>query len=168
MRKPLQRLQQRSNQPSTFLTKSLSSPWYTTMLRMQSTLIHTSVDFFSHQMGYRYVIVPLTTGSISSPTGLGSDSQPVCIELGSLKTYFADSQQFTLEYALRLEDGLLASYYVGTSCRREDPYATHLNQFCHVECELLGGLADDMRVVNSYIVTITKEIKTFAGSTKHL
>jgi beta-aspartyl-peptidase (threonine type) len=162
--------------PSTFALTALHSPWYTAMLRLQSTLIHASVEFFNYRMDYRYVIVPMTTGSISSPMGLGSDSQPVSIELAGEKTYLADSQQFTLEYALRLEDGLAGAYYLGTSCRGEDPDATHLNQFCHVECELLGGLTDGMRVANAYVIALVQafkknhelEIKRIAGTTKHL
>ncbi|KAH6616858.1 putative asparaginase like 1 [Boeremia exigua] len=162
--------------PSTFAMSALHSPWYTAMLRLQSTLIHTSVDFFNQCMGYRYVIVPMTTGSISSPMGLGSDSQPVSIELAGTRTYLADSQQFTLEYALRLEDGLKGAYYLGTSCRGEDPDATHLNQFCHVECELLGELEDGMRVANEYVIALVQafkknhriEVERIAGTTKHL
>lgn len=146
------------------------------MLRLQSTLIHVSVDFFNQRMGYRYVIVPMTTGSISSPMVLGSDSQPVSIELAGTKTYLADSQQFTLEYALRLEDGLKGAYYLGISCRGEDPDATHLNQFCHVECELLGELEDGMRVANEYVIALVQafkknhrvEVERIAGTTKHL
>lgn len=162
--------------PRTFAMKSLHSPWYTTMLRIQSSFIHASIDFFNRQKQYRYVVVPMTTGSISSPMGLGSDSQPVSIELAGQSTYLADSQQFTLEYALRLEDDLPGTYYVGTSCRGEDPDATHLNQFCHVECELLGGLTDGMNVANWYIISVVcdlkknhrAEIEAFAGSISHL
>jgi beta-aspartyl-peptidase (threonine type) len=131
---------------------------------------------FNYRMEYRYVIVPMTTGSISSLMGLGSYSQPISIELAGTKTYLADSQQFTLEYALQLEDSLLGAYYLGTSCRGEDPDATHLNQFCHVECELLGGLANGMRVGNEYVIALVRafknnhrvEVERFAGTTKHL
>ncbi|KAF4632743.1 hypothetical protein G7Y89_g5387 [Cudoniella acicularis] len=162
--------------PSTFAIQALQSPWYTTMFGLQSTLFHTSTDFFRHGLGYKYLVVPVTTSSISSPMGLGSDSQPVSVELGGLQTYLADSQQFVLEYALRLQDGLPGAYYVGTSCRGEDPDATHLNQFCHVECELLGGLEDGMRVANQYVVAMTQvilrdhgaEIESYAGTTEHM
>jgi beta-aspartyl-peptidase (threonine type) len=162
--------------PSTFAMKALGSPWYTAMLRLQSTLIHGSVDFFSRQMQYRYVTVPMTTGSISSPMGLGSDSRPVSIELTGTKTYLADSQQFALGYALRLEDGLPGAYYLGTLCRGEDPDATHLNQFCHIECELLSRFQDGIDVANTYVVALIQEFKrkhlfkneALAISTKHL
>ncbi|PNP43201.1 hypothetical protein TGAMA5MH_05136 [Trichoderma gamsii] len=162
--------------PQTFATKAIQDPWYTAMFGLQSTLFHSSIDFFHRQMGYKYLIVPITTNSISSPMGLGSDSQPVSIELHGEQTYIADSQQFVLEYALRLQDGLAGSYYVGTSCRGEDPDATHLNQFCHVECELLGGLDSGMKVANDYVVSLTESllrehadaIRAYAGSTSHL
>lgn len=87
--------------------------------------------------------------------GLGFVSQPVSISLGGLNTYLADSQQFVLEYALRLQDGLPGTYYVSTSCRGEDPVSTHLilNQFCH--CDLLGGLDGGIAVANLYIVHMT-------------
>lgn len=45
--------------------------------------------------------LPITTGSISSPMGLGSDSIPVKIQLGGRDTYLADSMQFALEYGCR-------------------------------------------------------------------
>ncbi|RDW63730.1 asparaginyl-tRNA synthetase-1 [Coleophoma cylindrospora] len=162
--------------PSSFAMNALQSPWYTTMFGLQSTLFHSSIDFFRHDLGYKYLVVPVTTSSISSPMGLGSDSQPVSLELAGLQTYLADSQQFVLEYALRLEDGLPGSYYVGTSCRGEDPDSTHLNQFCHVECELLGGLADGVAVANRYVVAMTQamlrehktKIEVYAGTTSHL
>ncbi|KAL4811854.1 hypothetical protein BDW67DRAFT_189252 [Aspergillus spinulosporus] len=131
--------------PHTYAIQALHSPWHRMMLRLQSSLFHASIDFFRHEMAYEYLIVPLTTGSISSPMGLGSDSQPVSIEMSSgsektTSTYLADSQQFLLEYALRLQNVPRGVYYAGTSCRGEDPDATHLNQFFHVECELVGGL----------------------------
>lgn len=164
-------------QPDAFALAALQSPWYSSMFAIQSTLFHASVDFFRQPgLDYRYLVVPLTTGSISSPMGLGSDSQPVAVELHGEDTYLADSQQFLLEYALRLQDGLAGAYYVGTSCRGEDPDSTHLNQFCHVECELLGGLEDGIAVANRYVVDLTRsllascgrEIEALAGSTAHM
>ncbi|KAK2036573.1 putative asparaginase like 1 [Colletotrichum somersetense] len=163
-------------QPKEFATKAIQAPWYTAMFGLQDTLFHASVDFFHKQMGYKCLIVPVTTSSISSPMGLGSDSQPVAIELGGLNTYLADSQQFLLEYALRLEPGLKGSYYVGTSCRGEDPDATHLNQFCHVECELLGDLDEGRAVADSYVFAMAEallknhasQIRHYAGSTDHV
>lgn len=46
--------------------------------------------------------LPVTTGSISSPMGRGSDSLPVKVKLEGVETYLADSMQFLLEYGCRL------------------------------------------------------------------
>ncbi|EKV05982.1 Aminoacyl-tRNA synthetase, class II (D/K/N) [Penicillium digitatum] len=162
--------------PQTYAVQALHSPWHRTMLHLQSALFHASIDFFRHKLHYEYLVVPLTTGSISSPMGLGSDSQPVRIQLNHQPTYLADSQQFLLEYALRLQDVPNGVYYAGTSCRGEDHDATHLNQFCHVECELLGGLAAGMTVASQYIIDLTQslldshstEIARYAGTTSHM
>lgn len=165
------------NLEDSFAVAALRSKWYQTMFAIQSTFFHTSIDYFRQpNLNYRYLLVPLTTGSISSPMGLGSDSQPVSIQLHGEDTYLADSQQFLLEYALRYDDNVPGSYYVGTSCRGEDPDSSHLNQFCHVECEIRGGLQDGMTVANDYIVSLARtllehhaaEIEAFAGSTAHI
>lgn len=160
-----------------FAVAALRSKWYQAMFAIQSTFFHTSIDYFRQpKLNYRYLLVPLTTGSISSPMGLGSDSQPVSIQLHGKDTYLADSQQFLLEYALRYDERVPGTYYVGTSCRGEDPDSSHLNQFCHVECEIRGGLQDGMAVANEYIASLATtllthhaaEIEAFAGSTAHI
>ncbi|KAF0325121.1 asparaginyl-tRNA synthetase [Colletotrichum asianum] len=159
-----------------FAMAALKSEWYKSLFAIQSTLFHTSIDFFrAPELDYRYLLVPLTTGSISSPMGLGCDPQPVSVRLHGEDTYLADSQQFLLEYALRYDD-VPGTYYVGTSCRGEDHDSTHLNQFCHVECELRGGLEEGMEVANKYIIHLTKTllekhsetIAAYAGSTHHM
>lgn len=162
--------------PSTYAVKAIQSPWHTMLFRLQSTLFHQSIKYFQSDLDYRYLLVPLTTGSISSPMGFGSDSMPVSIDLCGQRTYLADSQQFLLEYALRLEDGIPGSYYVGTSCRGEDHDSTHLNQFTHVECELRGGLDESIKVANGYVTSLTRaflkhhraEIESCAGTVEHL
>ncbi|KAK1633999.1 putative asparaginase like 1 [Colletotrichum phormii] len=173
-RKPVPRIW---NLEDGFCIAALKSEWYKSMFAIQSTFFHTSIDFFrGPQLDYRYLLVPLTTGSISSPMGLGSDSQPVSVKLHGEDTYLADSQQFLLEYALRYDDDVPGTYYVGTSCRGEDHDSTHLNQFYHVECELRGGLHEGINVANEYIISLTKTllekhgeiIKSFAGSTRHM
>lgn len=160
-----------------FALASLQSSWYQALFSIQSTFFHASIDFFRQpDLAYKYLLVPLTTGSISSPMGLGSDSQPVSIQLHNEETYLADSQQFLLEYALRYDEKIQGAYYVGTSCRGEDHDSTHLNQFCHVECELRGGFEQGMDVANRYIVSIIQElleshgevIKAHVGSTLHM
>ncbi|KAJ0303208.1 hypothetical protein COL516b_006721 [Colletotrichum fioriniae] len=173
-RKPVPRIWNFNDE---FCLAALKSEWYKSLFAIQSTFFHASIDFFrGPQYDYRYLLVPLTTSSISSPMGLGSDSQPVSIELHGETTYLADSQQFLLEYALRYDDDVPGTYYVGTSCRGEDHDSTHLNQFYHVECELRGSLQEGIKVANEYIISLTRillekhgdTIKSLAGSTRHM
>ena len=81
-----------------------------------------------------------TTNTVSSPMGLGSDSEPVFVNILGQDVYLADSMQFVLEYFLRFQENLPGTYYISTSFRGEDPDATHLYKFYHVECELLGDM----------------------------
>ncbi|KAL8942744.1 MAG: hypothetical protein Q9216_001492 [Gyalolechia sp. 2 TL-2023] len=156
--------------------EAVQSAWYTTMLTVQDSFYHASIDFFHRLLGYTYALVPQTTDSISSPMGLGSDSQPVRISLHGQDTFLADSMQFTLEYALRLKEGLKGTYYVGCSFRGEDHDQTHLNQFHHIECELLGDLNDGIDVAEAYIMNLASVlleshgdlIEETAGNTKHI
>lgn len=138
--------------PSSHTSTVLEDPWYGSILTVQDGLFHASVDFFKRRLGYKYSLVPATTDAISSPMGLGSDSAPVPISILGQNTYLADSMQFVLEYFLRIEDGLPGVYYINNSFRSEDPDAMHLNQFYHVECELLGGFSAGISVAEKYII----------------
>ncbi|KAL8818908.1 MAG: hypothetical protein Q9223_002548 [Gallowayella weberi] len=124
------------------------------MLELQSRFDHTSIDFFHRQLGYEYVQVPQITNLISSPMGLSSDSLPDHIPLHGQEICPADSMQFTLEYALRLKARLKGAYYIDCSFRGEVHGKTHLNQFYHIECELLGDMNDDIRVAEQYIMNM--------------
>ncbi|KAF8418617.1 putative L-asparaginase [Tirmania nivea] len=162
--------------PLTHSIQALQNPWYRAIFALQDTLFQSSIDYFSREIGYKYMLLPATSDCISSPMGLGSDSQPVAVPLFGRNTYLVDSMQFALEYALRLEDELQGSYYIGTSFRGEDPDSTHLNQFYHVECELLGLLDDAISVAEHYIWTLTSRllkqhrdiIEEIAGTTSHI
>ena len=116
----------------------LQEPWYGNLVAIQDILFHTSIAFFNKTMGYKYALVPATTNAISSPMGLGSDSLPVSVSLLGKDTHLADSMQFALEYFLRVQNGGPGVYYINTSFRGEEADRMHLNQFYHVECELLG------------------------------
>ncbi|KAJ4308782.1 hypothetical protein N0V84_011898 [Fusarium piperis] len=58
--------------PSEHALKALQSEWYTVMFRMQSTMYHDAIEFFQRVLGYEYLLVPVTTASISSPMGLSA------------------------------------------------------------------------------------------------
>jgi beta-aspartyl-peptidase (threonine type) len=136
---------------------ALRDPWYQALFAIQDILYHASIDYF-RSLGYKYSLVPATTNSISSPMDLGSDSQPVPIKLFGTDTYLVDSMQFSLEYLIRLGGSQNGMYYIGSVSRGEDPDATHLNQFIHVECELLGGMTDAIAVAEGYVMSLIKAL----------
>lgn len=140
--------------PKNHTLEVLKDPWYSNLVAAQDSLFHASVTFFGKTVGYRYAFVPATTDAISSPMGLGSDSLPVPISFLGKETRLADSMQFALEYFLRIEDGLPGVYYINNSFRGEDSDAMHLNQFYHIECELLGM---SLRPVDSLSVKLSED-----------
>ncbi|KAL9078332.1 MAG: hypothetical protein Q9157_002763 [Trypethelium eluteriae] len=154
----------------------LTEPWYSNLFAAQDSLFHSSVNFFKHRLNYKYTFVPATTDAISSPMGLGSDSVPVPINFLGQDTHLADSMQFALEYSLRIADDSPGVYYISTSFRGEDPDAMHLNQFHHVECELIGDFQKGISVAEKYLVSVisamTRDlcgpIQMPAGSIDHL
>ena len=77
-----------------------------------------------HSRGLKAGLFPITTSSISSPLGLGSDSLPVEIDLFGVNTFLADSMQFLLEYGCRFSDA--GCYYVMPSFRGEATDSRHL------------------------------------------
>ena len=124
--------------PKLQAVSAMHSPWYRAMFKLQNTL-YDSTNYYFKSILYNYVLTPVTTQSISSPMGLGSDSLPVHVNILGQDVFLADSMQFNLEYTLRMGDDLPGVYYVSSSFRGEDPDQTHLNQFYHVECELRGS-----------------------------
>lgn len=126
----------------------LVSPWYRAIARLQSAVISSTAEFWSAR-DIAALGLPITTGSISSPMGAGSDSLPVQVEIAGVETYLADSMQLLLEYGCRVIDA--GCYYVMSSFRGEDEDVRHLPQFIHSEAELLGGLDDVIDVVEDYV-----------------
>lgn len=162
--------------PQSHSILAIKSQWYRNLFQIQNTLFHSTVNYFSNKCKYSYALTPITTDTISSPMGLGSDSEPVFVSMLGQDVYLADSMQFVLEYFLRFQDGLPGAYYVSPSFRGEDPDATHLNQFYHVECELLGDMDAAINIAEGYVVYLTqamlkhhsKLILSAAGTLAHI
>ncbi|MFD7717084.1 asparagine synthetase A [Streptomyces sp. NPDC059814] len=133
----------------------LRNPWYRTVARLQNSVSELTVDFWRARGG-RTLHMPVTTGSISSPMGRGSDSLPVNVDLMGAPTYLADSMQFMLEFGCRLTGA--GTYYIMPSFRGEDADSTHLCQFFHSEAEIVGGLDDMMTTVEAYLAHLAAGI----------
>jgi asparaginyl-tRNA synthetase len=153
--------------------QTLDNPWYRVLARLQNTISDLTGSFWSSR-GAQTIFLPVTTGSISSPMGLGSDSLPVEVDILGARTYLADSMQFMLEYGCRLID--TDCFYIMPAFRGEPVDATHLCQFFHSEAEIIGGLDDVIKVVEAYLVHLAHgllernegDITRITGRTDHL
>ena len=159
--------------PQTHFLTALDHPWYRSLVKLQSSVSLLTANFWAEQ-GVLNAHLPITTGSISSPMGRGSDSTPVHIDLLGQPTYLADSMQFGLEFVCRLAEG--GAYYVMPSFRGEAPDATHLCQFFHSEAEVPGDLDTVLAVVERYLrhlaagllSTDATLIRSVTGSVAHI
>lgn len=126
----------------------LNDPWYKLIAEIQNLITAHTAGFYEKR-GIKTLHLPVTTGSISSPMGLGSDSTAVKINLQGAETHLADSMQFMLEYGCRIYDK--GCYYIMPSFRGEPVDERHLCQFYHSEAEIPGNLSDVIRLVEDYI-----------------
>lgn len=118
--------------------------------------------------------LPITTNSISSPMGLGSDSLPVKVELHGIDTYLSDSMQFLLEYGCRLFDK--GVYYIMPSFRGEAVDERHLSQFYHIEAEAKMTIDEVIELIESYLRYLCRhllleyndELFKITGDNKHI
>ncbi len=152
---------------------ALDEPWYKLLIKLENILSVETMKFYQKR-NILAIHLPITTGSISSPMGRGSDSSPVKIKLEGVDTYLADSMQFLLEYGCRLTDK--GVYYIMPSFRGEKADERHLCQFYHSEAEIIGNLDDVMNLVEKYIKHLSKvivkqlgnEIKELIGDISHI
>lgn len=135
------------------------------ILELEELILIESMNFYRSK-NVHWLSAPVTTGTISSPMGLGSDSLPVKISLDGRETYLADSMQFLLEYGCRFfNDGC---WYIMPTFRGEDVDKRHLKQFFHSEAEIPGTLTDVMSLVDEYIKYLLQKIQIIIGEQKHL
>jgi len=133
----------------------LEDPWFTLLVQLQDAVTVSTIRFWTAR-GLKTVHLPVTTGAVSSPMGLGSDSLPVRARILDVDTYLADSMQFMLEYACRLSPA--GAYYLMPSFRGEENDDTHLSQFFHSEAELPVPLEDVMDVAEAYVRELARAI----------
>lgn len=127
---------------------ALKDEWYRQLIKLENLVTEETVKFYSMK-GIITMHLPVTTGSISSPMGRGSDSLPVKVELCGVETYLADSMQFLLEYGCRLSKN--GCYYIMPCFRGEEADERHLCQFYHSEVEIPGTLDTIMDLADEYI-----------------
>jgi asparaginyl-tRNA synthetase len=151
----------------------LVSDWYKIISRLQNNFVCYTHEFYK-QKGYEFQMLPITTGGVSSPMGTGSDSTPVKIAISGVETYLADSMQFFLEFACRLNN--TGNYYIAPSFRGELADERHLCQFYHSEAEIPGSLEDILSLVEEYLTFLVsqyyekniQDISKITSNTDHL
>lgn len=112
--------------------------------------------YFGIKQKAKNVDLFIITSSVSSPSGLGSDSKPIKIKFGKLKVFLTDSSQFGFEPLLL--NNLEKVYCYLPSMRADDPDWRHLNQFFHCELEMIGTLEKLFFVAEDYIKTLCEGI----------
>lgn len=134
---------------------AITNEWYHKLVEVQNLIsIHTTK--FYQEKEIKTLYLPVTTGSISSPMGLGSDSSPVKVNVCGIDTYLADSMQFMLEYGCRFQKQ--GCYYIMPSFRGENADDRHLCQFYHSEAEIPGKLEDVICLVENYLSYLSTHI----------
>ena len=134
--------------PNNHYLEAIHLDWYKNLVKIENIFNVATVNFYVA----RNIItmhLPVSTGSISSPMGRGSDSLPVRVNLNGVDTYLADSMQFMLEYGCRLSDK--GVYYLMPSFRGEKADERHLCEFYHSEVEIPGTLDDIMLLAEEYV-----------------
>ncbi|GGR45711.1 amino acid--tRNA ligase-related protein [Streptomyces netropsis] len=149
--------------PSRYLDL-IGSPWGRTLVTLQDAVSYATAEFWANR-SVPTLHLPVTTGAVSSPMGLGSDSAPVKVDMFGRPVYLADSMQFSLEYGCRLSER--GCYYLMPSFRGEDPDPSHLCQFFHSEAELPGGLDTAIATVESYVRYLAQHILKACADTVH-
>lgn len=151
----------------------MTHEWYRAIFELTNSFHVATAEFWASR-NIKPAYVPLTTGSISSPMGRGSDSTPVGVTLAGVPTYLADSMQFMLEFGCRLNPS--GTYYVMPSFRGEPADSTHLCQFYHSEAEIEGDFDTIISLVESYLIHLSSSIlrahrdviRKLAGGTDHV
>ena len=133
----------------------LGDPWYHLLAQIQHT-INIETHLFWSNRGLISLNLPITTGTISSPMGISSDSLPVKINLLGVQTYLADSMQFSLEYGCRLSER--GTYYIMPTFRGENQDPTHLSQFFHSEAEIKCNLQSLISLIEQYLLHLCSVI----------
>lgn len=82
--------------PNTHYLEVLRSEWYRLLILLENLITEETMKFYEKK-GIITLHLPVTTGSISSPMGRGSDSSSIKVNLQGVEIYLANSMQFLLE-----------------------------------------------------------------------
>jgi asparaginyl-tRNA synthetase len=135
--------------PIKYYWQIADDPYFAVLTRLRHYVRMVSDAYFSDVIGAKNIDLFLMTSSVSSPSGPGSDSEPIPLTFGGSSTYLVDSSQFGFEPIL--VGGIPKAYCYMASLRGEDPDKRHLNQFYHCEYEGQEDFQETMKVAEEYI-----------------
>lgn len=107
--------------------------------------------------------------------GSTSGSEPLSAAPLDQQMCFADSAQFAVEDNLRFRSWVPGIFFVNTSLDKA-PNEVHLDQVCHVGCELVGSFPLGISVAESYVANLVSVlhqdhkslVEQIAGTVEHL
>lgn len=143
--------------PMRYYKQVASHPYFRALTYLRHQIRAVSDAYFSDNVGAKNVDLFLMTSSVSSPTGPGSDSEPLPLTFGGLNTYLVDSSQFGFEPILT--SGIPRAYCYLASMRGENPDKRHLNQFYHCEYEAQEKFEDTKKVAEQYVRTLIRLVQ---------
>ncbi|UUM25452.1 asparagine synthetase A [Mycoplasmopsis agalactiae] len=139
--------------------RTISAERYGMLVKLYSEINYLTFRWMKHN-NIQIVSLPITTQSISSPMGLGSDSKPYKVISKSnpdFEFFLADSMQFYLELLLRAQS-IEKVGYIANTFRGEDVDNRHLHQFNHFEIEIKGNIKDCRNLVIRYLKYIVRNL----------
>lgn len=142
--------------PSFHYLELTKSKYFQALLVLRHNIKLATDYYFSFVCKATNIDLFMLTPSISSPMGLGSDSETLPIQFGNLNSNLVDSSQFGFEPLLM--NGFNKVYCYLPSMRGEDPDKRHLNQFYHCELEMLGTLDKLTPIIENYISFLSQTI----------
>ncbi len=140
-------------EPQTYYRSVATDPFFHVLLALRHHVKATSDEYFSEQIHAKNIDLFLMTSSVSSPSGPGSDSEPIPITFGGIDTYLVDSSQFGFEPIV--QGGTPHAYCYLASMRGENPDKRHLNQFYHCEYEGQQSFEKTVQVAEGYIKALS-------------
>lgn len=146
---PGARLQHPELDANYYYRQVASEPYFLALSLLRHHVRSVSDYYFSRCVDAKNIDLFLMTSSVSSPAGMGSDSEPIPLTFGGLNTYLVDSSQFGFEPILMC--GLARAYCYLCSMRGELPDARHLNQFYHCEYEAQEEFEETRSVAEGYV-----------------
>ncbi len=142
--------------PKSHYLELTRSKYFRALVALRHHIKMSTDYYFGVTRGAKNIDLFMITLSISSPTGPGSDSEPLPIAFGKYNSNLVDSSQFGFEPLLL--NGIDEVYCYLPSMRGENPDKRHLNQFFHCEAEVVGDFEKLIPIIEGYIKALSEVV----------